>query len=99
VALVAKNQHCTHFPYISLAQRWMNGFNDIPAGDVFAPERLPTYGRMDLSYRHAVSRSLTLTAVVRNLLDRDSRVPSPLGSVGGIPDDRINATVRAAWSF
>ncbi|MGW8392728.1 TonB-dependent receptor plug domain-containing protein [Pseudoduganella sp. HUAS MS19] len=84
---------------ISLAQRWMNGFNDIPAGDVFAPERLPTYGRMDLSYRHAVSRSLTLTAVVRNLLDRDSRVPSPLGSVGGIPDDRINATVRAAWSF
>ena len=84
---------------ISIAQRWMNGFDDIPSGDVFAPHRLPSYLRTDLSYSHNISNSLTLTAVVRNLLDRDSRLPSPLGSVGGIPDDRINATLRATWSF
>jgi iron complex outermembrane receptor protein len=84
---------------ISVAQRWMDGFDDIPSGDVFAPSRLPSYVRTDLSYSHMISKSLTLTAVVRNLFDRDSRLPSPLGSVGGIPDDRINATVRASWRF
>jgi iron complex outermembrane receptor protein len=84
---------------IGVAQRWMDGFDDIPSGDVFAPSRLPSYARTDLSYSHTISKSLTLTAVVRNLFDRDSRLPSPLGSVAGIPDDRINATVRASWRF
>jgi iron complex outermembrane receptor protein len=84
---------------IGVAQRWMDGFDDIPRGDVFAPSRLPSYARTDLSYSHVISKSLTLSAVVRNLFDRDSRLPSPLGSVGGIPDDRINATVRASWRF
>ncbi len=84
---------------LSLAQRWMDGFDDIPRGDVFAPTPLPAYARTDLAYSHALSRSLTLSAVVRNLLDRDSHLPSPLGSVGGIPGERINATVRAAWKF
>jgi iron complex outermembrane receptor protein len=84
---------------IGVAQRWMDGFDDIPSGDVFAPSRLPSYARTDLSYSHTMSKTLTLTAVVRNLLNRDSRLPSPLGSVGGIPDDRINATVRASWRF
>jgi outer membrane receptor protein involved in Fe transport len=84
---------------IGVAQRWMDGYDDIPRGDVFAPSRLPSYARTDLSYSHMVSKSLTLTAVVRNLFNRDSRLPSPLGSVGGIPDERINATVRASWRF
>jgi len=84
---------------ISVAQRWMDGFTDIPAGDVFAPSRLPSYKRTDLSYSHMISNSLTLTAVMRNVFDHDSRLPSPLGSVGGIPDDGINATVQASWRF
>ncbi|WP_177307234.1 TonB-dependent receptor plug domain-containing protein [Pseudoduganella namucuonensis] len=82
-----------------VALRWMDGFDDIPRGDVFAPGRLPSYARADLSYSHTVSKSLTLTAVVRNLFDRDSRLPSPLGSVGGIPDDRVNAILRANLKF
>lgn len=84
---------------IGVTQRWMDGFDDIPSGDIFAPHRLPMYARTDLSYTHAVSKSLALTAVVRNLFNRDSRLPSPLGSVGGIPDERLNATVRANWRF
>lgn len=84
---------------LSVAQRWMDGYDDIPSGDVFAPSRLPSYARTDLSYSHMISRSLVLTAMVRNLFDRDMGLPSPLGSVGGIPDERINATVRASWKF
>jgi outer membrane cobalamin receptor len=84
---------------LRVAQRWMNGFDDIPRGDLNASSHLPSYVRTDLAYSHVISRSLTMTAVVRNLFDRDSRLPSPLGSVGGIPDERINATVRASWSF
>jgi len=84
---------------IGVGLRWMNGFDDIPRGDVFAPSRLPSYMRMDLSYSHTVTKALALTATVRNLMDRDSRLPSPLGSVGGIPDERINASIRATWRF
>jgi outer membrane cobalamin receptor len=83
----------------SVAQRWMDGFDDIPSGDVFAPTSLPSYSRTDLSYSLALSPMMTVTAVVRNLFDRDSHLPSPLGSVGGIPDERRNASVRASWKF
>lgn len=84
---------------VSVMQRWMSGIDDIPSGDVFSNSRLPPYARTDLSYSHMISRSLTLTASVRNVFDRDSRLPSPIGSVGGIPDDRISANVRASWKF
>lgn len=84
---------------LGVSQRWMSGFDDIPSGDVFAPRRLPSYARTDLSYRHAISTSLALTAAVRNVFDRDGRLPSPLGSVGGIPDERLSASVRASWQF
>jgi len=85
--------------HVSVSQHWMSGFDDIPSGDVFAPSRLPSYARTDLAYSQILSQSLTLTAAVRNLFDRDSRLPSPLGSVGGIPDERISALVRANWKF
>lgn len=84
---------------ICLAQRWMDGFDDIPSGDVFAPTSMPSYMRTDLSYSYAMSPAMTLTAVVRNLFDRDSHLPSALGSVGGIPDERRNVSVRASWTF
>ncbi len=82
-----------------LTQRWMDGFDDIPSGDVFAPTSLPSYTRTDVSYTRALSPTMTLTVVVCNALDHDNHLPSPLGSVGGIPDDRRNASVRASWKF
>jgi iron complex outermembrane receptor protein len=84
---------------ISLAQRWMAGFDDIPSGDIFKPTHLPRYARTDLSYVHQYSQQWSVTAVLRNLLNRDNRLPSALGSVGGIPDERINASVRATFRF
>jgi len=84
---------------ISLAQRWMAGFDDIPSGDIFKPTHLPRYARTDLSYVHQYSKPLSLAFVLRNLFNRDNRLPSPLGSVGGIPDERINASVRATLRF
>lgn len=84
---------------VNVTQRWMNGFDDIPRGDIFAPSRLPSYVRTDLAYSHTIAPALTLTAVVRNVFDRDSRLPSPLGSVGGIPDDRLHLTVRLNWRY
>ncbi|WP_195763933.1 TonB-dependent receptor plug domain-containing protein [Pseudoduganella rivuli] len=84
---------------ISIAQRWMAGFDDIPSGDIFKPTHLPRYARTDVTYSHQYSKQLALTFVVRNLFNRDNRQPSPLGSVGGIPDERINATLRASYRF
>lgn len=84
---------------LGIAQRWMAGFDDIPAGDVFKPKPLPHYARTDVSYVHQYSRQLSMAFALRNLFNRDSRLPSALGSVGGIPDERINATLRATYRF
>lgn len=84
---------------IELAQRWMNGFDDIPRGDIFAPSALPRYARTDLSYTQMVSPRVTWTAAMRNLFNRDNRLPSPLGSVGGIPEEHRSLAVRAALKY
>jgi iron complex outermembrane receptor protein len=84
---------------IELAQRWMADFDDIPRGDVFTPVALPHYSRTDLSYTHALSPRLALAVVARNLLDRDNRLPSALGSVGGIPEERRSLALRASWHY
>jgi outer membrane receptor protein involved in Fe transport len=83
----------------TLIQRWMAGFDDIPGGDVFKPTPLPRYARTDLAYAQQFSKQLSATFVLRNVFNRDNRLPSGLGSVGGIPDERINAALRATYRF
>lgn len=84
---------------VELAQRWMTGFDDIPRGDIFASSALPHYARTDLSYSQMLSAQVSLTAVVRNVFDRDNRLPSPLGSVGGIPEEHRSLALRLDMTY
>lgn len=84
---------------VELSQRWMAGFDDIPRGDIFAPGRLPRYARTDLSYSQLLAPRVTLSAVARNLFDRDNRLPSALGSVGGIPEEHRSLALRLAMVY
>lgn len=84
---------------VELAQRWMAGFDDIPRGDIFEPRPLPHYARTDLSYSQLLAPRVTLTAVVRNLFDRNNRLPSALGSVGGIPEEHRSLALRFALAY
>lgn len=84
---------------VELSQRWMAGFDDIPRGDIFAPSPLPHYSRTDLSCSQLLAPRMTLTAVVRNLFDRNNRLPSALGSVGGIPEERRSLVLRLAVAY
>jgi iron complex outermembrane receptor protein len=75
-------------------------FDDVLAVEAgFAAKELPSYSRTDVTATHRASKELETFAVVRNLFDRDNRLPSAMGSRGGIPDERASLSVGFRYSF
>lgn len=85
---------------VMLNQRYYSRVDDVLPVEAGIPaQRLPAYWRTDLTLTQHLQRDLDLTAAARNLFDRQNNLPSPLGSRGGIPDERFNLTVGIRYSY
>lgn len=84
---------------LSLSQRWMSEVDDIPSTEGFKVTPLPRYARTDVSLKKEWSAHTTATLQVRNLFNRDNRLPSPPASLGGIPDERLSVSLAVNHRF
>lgn len=93
--------HSLHDPswQLHLHQRWLSTIDDIPTAAGFTPTKLPRYARTDLAVKKDMSHQLSISVQARNLFDRDNRLPSPPGAIGGIPDERFSINCALSYSF
>ena len=64
-----------------------------------SPEELSDYFRTDVHVAWRLGERAWLRFDVRNLFDRDNHFPSVWAHEGGVPDERINASVGFRWSW
>lgn len=82
-----------------LAQRWHAKTTDIPSTEGFSTQTLPRYARTDLSLSRAYTPQLDAMLQLRNLFNRDNRMPSAPASVGGIPDEHFSLNLRLRYRY
>lgn len=84
---------------LTLTQRWQSRTDDIPAGDGLPTQTLPRYLRTDVGIERRYTPRLTAYLQLRNLFNRDNRLPSPPSSVGGIPDEHLSLNLRLDYRY
>lgn len=84
---------------LTLNQRWQSRVDDIPVGDGLPPHALPRYLRTDVGVERHYSPRLTAYLQLRNLFNRDNRLPSAPSSVGGIPDEHFSLNLRLDYRY
>lgn len=84
---------------IYLSQRWQSATDDVPASEGFPAQRLRPYARTDVTLSKQFSPQLSAMLQLRNLFDRDNRLPSPPASLGGIPDERFGVNLSMQYRF
>ncbi len=62
-------------------------------------DTLPTYWRMDLNISAKLTDRFDIYLSVRNILDRENRMPSIWGQVDGMEQPGINGTLRVCMTF
>ncbi len=63
------------------------------------PDKLPAYYRLDLNVSKVIAESLELYLNVRNLLNRENRLPSMVGSEDGYVEPGIGVMLRASYKI
>lgn len=84
---------------LQLNQRWLSKVDDVPLTGGFPPHTLPRYARTDVALRKEVSRQVNASLQLRNLFDRNNRMPSAPAAIGGIPDERFSANIAVDYEF
>jgi outer membrane cobalamin receptor len=84
---------------MSLSQRWMSELDDIASTEGFKVRPLPRYARTDISVNMEWSAQTSASLQVRNLFNRDNRLPSPPASIGGIPDERLSVSLAVMHRY
>jgi outer membrane cobalamin receptor len=84
---------------LGLNQRYMSSVDDVPSTEGFNVTPLPRFLRTDLSFSKEWSARDSATLQVRNLFNRDNRLPSPPASLGGIPDERLSVSLALSHRF
>lgn len=60
---------------------------------------LPTYWRVDLNAEKQLSDQLRVAINVRNLLDKENRLPSLFLAENGVPDDALSVSAEVMYKF
>ena len=63
------------------------------------PDKLPAYYRMDISASKATADNLELFLNVKNVLNRENRMPSVLGAEDGYLEPGISVMLRAGYKL
>ncbi|MBJ7310813.1 TonB-dependent receptor [Rugamonas sp. CCM 8940] len=82
-----------------VSQRWQAATDDVPTTEGFPAQRLRPYARTDVTLSKLLSPQLSASLQLRNLFDRDNRLPSPPASLGGIPDERFGVNLSLQYRF
>jgi iron complex outermembrane receptor protein len=86
--------------HVSLDQKIFWNTDDVPTTSAtFVSESLPSYRRTDMNIVKTLNRQLQGTLQIRNLFDRNNRLPSPTGSRGGLPDDPRSVNIGLQYQF
>ncbi len=70
-----------------------------PSGSYPAPNDLSTYWRTDLNVKKAIAERAEVILDIRNLLNRENRVPSFFGAKDGIEEPGISVLLRICYEF
>jgi outer membrane cobalamin receptor len=84
---------------LTLSQRWQSRTDDMPSTEGLPVHTLPRYLRTDVGVERRYSPRLTANLQLRNLFNRDNRLPSPPASVGGIPDEHLSLNLRLDYRY
>ncbi len=63
------------------------------------PDDIDDYFRTDLHVEKTITDKFNIWLNIRNVLDRNNYIPAIWGSEGGIPDERLNASLGGRYTF